>query len=161
WTQQLAEKYSGRKLVWAGAAAASIALLIGIVFGIQQWQLARLESQWKAMRPKVEQLDHVQRQIKRFRPWFDDSFASLSILRKMTEAFPEDGAVAAKTLEIRNLSVVRCSGTARDNQAFLKMIDQLRGVREIGEVQVDMLRGRSPLQFTFNFQWQEGGLREN
>jgi len=46
---------------------------------------------------------------------------------------------------------------ARDNQAFLKMLDQLRATREVADLKVDSVRGKTPLQFTFNFHWGESG----
>jgi Tfp pilus assembly protein PilN len=107
------------------------------------------------MEPKVKELDNMQQQIKKFRPWFDGSFRSLSILRKLAESFPEEGVVTAKTLEIRELSSITCSGTARDNQAFLRMLDQLRAAKEVTDVKVDQVRGTAPMQFTFNFHWGE------
>jgi len=103
----------------------------------------------------------MQQFIRRFRPWFDDSFPNLSILRRVTEAFPAEGVVTAKTVEIRELTAVTCSGVARDNQAFLKMLDQLRATREVGGLKVDQVRGKTPLQFTVNFQWGPGGANEN
>jgi len=151
-------RYSSKKLVPLGAAAGAIALLVASLFLIQQWQLSRWRGQWSAIDRKVTELDGLQVQIKQFRPWFDESFRSLSILRRLTEAFPEDGVVAAKTVEIRDQTDVTCSGTARDSQALLKTLDQLRGAKEIFDVKVDQIRGKSPLQFTFNFHW--GGARE-
>jgi hypothetical protein len=96
----------------------------------------------------------MQQQIRRFRPWFDESFRSLAILQRVTEAFPEDGAVVAKTLEIRDPGVIMCTGTARDQQALLKVVDLLRAQAEFSSVQVDQIRGK---QFTLNLQWTGGG----
>jgi hypothetical protein len=155
--QQVTTRFSSRKLVWAGATAGAVLLLVGGAFAIQQWQLSRLRTRWARMEPKVRELDEMQQQIKRFRPWFDESVRSLTILRKLTEAFPEDGVVSAKTVEIRELSSVTCSGAARDNQALLKMLDQLRATKEVSNLKVDQIRGKTPLQFTFNFHWGEGG----
>ena len=155
--QQLGTRFSSRKLVWAGATASAAVLLVGGAFLVQQWQLSRLQAHWALMAPKVRELEDMQQQIKRFRPWFDESVRSLTILRKITEAFPEDGVVSAKTLEIRDLSSVTCSGVARDNQALLKVLDQLRATKDIGNLKVDQIRGKTPLQFTFNFHWGEGG----
>jgi hypothetical protein len=155
--QQFTARFSSRKLVWAGATAGAVVLLVGGAILLQQWRLSRLRSEWAAMEPKVQELEDLQRQIRKFRPWFDDSFRTLSILRRLTEAFPVDGVVSAKTVEIRELSSVTCSGMARDNQAFLKMLDQLRAAKEVGDVKVDQVRGKPPMQFTFNFQWGEGG----
>lgn len=154
--RHLVQRYSARKLAWAGSIAAAAAVLLLGAFGWQQWQLSLLESRWAAMRAQVERADHVQGQIKRFRPWFDDSFRTLVILRKLTEAFPETGVVTAKTLEIREGSLVVCSGEARDQQAFLRMLDQLRGTAQFGNVTVDQVRGQNPMQFSFSFQWGEG-----
>jgi hypothetical protein len=130
------------------------------LFTWQQWHLSQLRDRWSGMSAKVTEIENLQTQIKRFRPWFDESYGTLSILRRVTEAFPEDGSVSAKSIEIRDLSVVTCSGTARDNTALLKTLDRLRATREIGEVKVDQIRGKSPLQFTFNFRWGKGGSHD-
>ncbi len=159
--QQFSTRYSSRKLVWAGATAGSAALLVAGLFLFQQWQLSDLGSQWKSMAPAVGELEHLQQQIRKFRPWFDDSFRNLTILRKLTEAFPEDGGVIAKTVEIRELSSVTCSGVAHDNEAFLKMRAHLQATREIADLKVDSVRGKTPLQFTLNFQWEAGGANEH
>jgi hypothetical protein len=136
-------------------------LLVAGAFGFQQWQLSDLRSQWTAMAPTVTELDDLQQQIRKFRPWFDESFRNLSILRKVTEAFPEDGMVSAKSFEIRELSSVSCSGVARDNAAFLRLHDQLRATKEIADLKVDSVKGKMPLQFTFNFRWEPGGANEH
>jgi hypothetical protein len=49
---------------------------------------------------------------------------------------------------------VTCSGVARDNQSFLKMLDKLRAAKEISDLKIEHVRGQSPLQFTFNFHWE-------
>ena len=113
------------------------------------------------MEPNVTELENLQQQIRKFRPWFDESFQSLTILRKLSEAFPEDGVISVKTLDIRDLSTITCSGVARDNQALFKVLDQLRSTKEIANVKIDQIRGKVPLQFTFNFQWGEGAARAN
>jgi hypothetical protein len=159
--QQFTTRYASRKLVPIGATAGALALLIGGAFAVQQWQLSRLDSEWSVMAPKVTELNGLQTQIRRFRPWFDDSFRNLTILRKITEAFPEQGDVSAKTLEIRDLSLVTCSGVARDNPSFLKMYEQLRATKEVTDLKVDNVRGKAPLQFTVNFRWEAGGANEH
>ncbi len=159
--QLLTARFSSRKIAWIGSTAGAAAVLIGGAVLIQQWQLSRLKSEWAGMEKRVHELEDMQQQIRRFRPWFDESFQGLSILRRVTEAFPTDGVVSAKTVEIRELSTVTCSGVALDNQAFLKMLDQLRASKEVGEVKVDQVRGKTPLQFTLNFQWGKGGASAN
>lgn len=154
--KQFSDRYTSRKLVGISAIAAAIAFAVGVAFLIQQWQLSRWQSQWTAMKPRVLELENQQRQIRKFRPWFDASVRSLSILRRLSEAFPEEGTVSAKTVEIRDPAVVTCSGTARDNQALLQTLDRLRASKDITAVQLEQIRGRSPLQFTFNFRWTGG-----
>lgn len=158
--QQFTSRYSSKKLLYAGLAAGFVLLVVAGLFTWQQWHLSQLRDRWSGMSAKVTEIENLQTQIKRFRPWFDDSYGTLSILRRVTEAFPEDGSVSAKSIEIRDLSVVTCSGTARDNTALLKTLDRLRATREIGEVKVDQIRGKSPLQFTFNFRWGKGGSHD-
>jgi hypothetical protein len=159
--QHLTSRFASRKLGWIGATAgAAAALILGAIL-FQHWQLSRLNSQWNGMAKQVTELEGMQAQIRHYRPWFDDSFKSLSILRRLTEAFPDTGSVTAKSVEIRDSSTITCSGTARDNQSFLHMLDQLRASREVGNVKVDQLRGKAPLQFTLNFQWAHGGGGEN
>ena len=82
-------------------------------------------------------------------------------MRQLTEAFPEDGSVSAKTVEIRDQNTVTCSGTARDNRALLRAVEKLRAVPRVSDVSVGMTRGRSPMQFTFSFHWGEGGKNEH
>jgi hypothetical protein len=140
-----------------GAAAAVLLLLVGGAFSVQQYKRSQLRSKWDGMSAKVRELDEMQTQIRRFRPWFDSTFRNLSIVRKVTEAFPEEGVVTAKSLEIRDVSAVSCSGVANDNQALLKMLEQLRASKDVRDLKVDNIRGKTPLQFTFNFHWGEGG----
>jgi hypothetical protein len=54
-----------------------------------------------------------------------------------------------------------CSGVARDNQAFLRMLDRLRGFKDVDELKVESLRGKTPLQFMLKFRWGQGGSNEN
>ena len=103
---------------------------------------------------RVRDLEETEQNIRKFRPWYDNSVQTLRILRRLTEAFPEDSSVTAKTLEIHDPGVVTCSGTARDQAALLKVLDALRASRDVTDVQVDQLRGKSPLQFSFNFHWE-------
>jgi hypothetical protein len=160
--QQFAAKYSSGKLQQAGLAAAAVFLLVGGAFLFQHWQFWRLESQWAGMKPRVQALEDMNAKIKQFRPWFDDSIRGLTILRRLTEAFPEDGSVTAKTVEIRDLAAVNCTGVARDYESLLKTISKLREARQIPEVNLGQTRGQPPaIQFSFSFVWNEGANNGN
>jgi hypothetical protein len=160
--QLVAARYSSGKLRTVGAAAAVVVAIVLGAFLIQQWQLTRYRSKWAAMAPKVHELDLVQQQIRQFRPWADDSFRALVILRQLTMAFPEDGVVSAKTVEIRDLNAVTCTGTTRDNQSLIKTRERLRSSGMISDLRTPQIRGtKPPLQFTLEFHWNEGGASEN
>ena len=142
-----------------GAVAAGIAVIVAGLFFIQQVQLWRLRSQWTGISAKVLELEAVQNNIRQYRPWFDDSFRDLAILRQLSLAFPEDGVVTAKTIEIRDDNTVSCSGNARDYAAVLAMQAKLRLADGVRSVKLDQIRGKSPMQFTFNFQYGNGGMQ--
>jgi len=160
--RQFATRYSSGRLRMAGAAAAVVLVLVGGLFAWQQWQLNHLRDEWRAMSPKVVELQKLQDQIRLFRPWFDDSIRGLSILRQIATAFPEDGVVSAKTVEIRDLSAVTCTGVARDNSALTKTMEKLGSSPGIADLHEVSLRGKPPsIQFTLNFSWNEGGKSAN
>jgi hypothetical protein len=159
--QQISARYSSGRLRFVGAGAAALLLIVGGAFGYQQWQLNKLNSKWTSMAPKKKELDKLQEKIRQFRPWYDDNIGGLSILKQLSTAFPKTGDVSAKSIEIRDLNTVTCTGTAKDNQSLLKVTEALRK-NGISDVKVDSIRGRVPsLQFTFDFHWPEGGLRAN
>lgn len=155
--QQLTSRFGTGKLRKVGMAAAAVLLLVIAAFGFQQFQLWRLQSRWSGMSARVGELDRMQAQIKQYRPWFDESLRSLSILRELTRAFPEDGSVTAKTVEIRGANLVTCTGTTRDNATLLRALAELRKTGRVADVKLNRLQGKSPMQFTFDFHWLEGG----
>jgi hypothetical protein len=160
--QQFMAKYSSGAMQRAGAAAAVLALLVGGAFLAQQIQIWRLKSQGAGVQRTARELQETQARIRKFRAWYDESLRNLTILKCLTEAFPEDGSVTAKTLEIRDLNTVTCNGTARDYQSLLRTVERLRGVPQIPDVSLGQTRGQSPnLQFQFSFVWSEGGNRAN
>jgi Tfp pilus assembly protein PilN len=154
--QRVWTHYTSGRLGSAGVVGIAVLVLVGALFGYQEMRLVKLRSQWSAMAPKVRQLEALRDQIRQYRSWYDDSARGLSILRQLTLAFPEDGAVSAKTVEIRDLNTVSCSGVARDNQSLLRMLDKLRGSGGVSELKVNQIRGKAPqLQFTFDFRWSD------
>ena len=159
--QQLVARYSSGRLRSAGAVAAGVVVLVGGLFLFQQVQLIVLRSQWSAMSARVQELDGLQQEIRQYRPWFDDSFRSLTILRQLTLAFPEDGSVTAKAVEIRNGNTVTCTGTAQDNGALLRTLNQLRTADGVTDVKLQQIRGKSPMQFSFDIHYGNGGGSEN
>ena len=159
--KRLARQCASGKLQAAGAVAAALLLLACGVFGIQQWLLFSLNAQWEKMSATAGELETVQQQIQQYRPWFDEALTSLTLLRELTLAFPEDGSVTAKTVEIRNQNAISCAGTARDHTALLQALARVRAVEDVHDVKVEQIRGKTPLQFTFAFQYGTEASHEN
>ncbi len=153
--QLLAGKISSpKKLLWAGATVGGIILCILLAFGWQQWRIMKLQAEWDGMKDKVASLEADQDQIRKYRPWFDESFRSMRILKRLAEVFPEEGSVSAKIIEYRSPSFVICSGTARDQQSLQKVFDQLSASEGVSDVHYGQIHGQNPVQFTFDFQWE-------
>jgi hypothetical protein len=157
--RQFRARYASRKLMAAGATAAAVAVLVLLAFLAQQVQLIYWRAKWTAIKPRVNALEKTQQQIVKFRPWFDESHRSLSILRRLTEAFPVDGAVSAKVVGIRSPAAVTVTvkGNARSDQALLRTFAQLRAAQGVQNANLETMHGQSPIQFTVTFQWGGGG----
>ncbi len=150
--EQFSAKYASGKLRTIATVVGAIVAIIAALFLFQQFELMRLRSQWNAMSAKVKELSALQDKIQRYQPWDDTTIRGLTILRQMTLAFPENGSVTAKSIEIRNGNTVTCSGTASDYGALLQTLSQLRSTQGVSSVTVEQIRGKSPMQFTFDFQ---------
>jgi hypothetical protein len=160
--QQFTAKYGSGKARKAIAAAAVLLLILIALFLYQEVQLVHWQSRWNQMSGEVSQLKAIEGKIQQYQPWSDNSIRGLSILKQITTAFPEDGAVTAKSLEIRDLNNVICSGTARSMQSLVMTQGQLQKNPNIAGVKITQIRGRSPaLQFTLDIQCVEGGFRAN
>ncbi|HEU5396967.1 MAG TPA: hypothetical protein VFV81_07360 [Verrucomicrobiae bacterium] len=154
--EQFVAKYSSGKLRSIGAAAAAVVAVVLGLFLFQQAELIHLRSQWSRMSAKVNDLTALQKKIQRYQGWYDSSFPALTVLRQLTLAFPEDGSVTAKSIEIRGGNRITCTGTASDNAALLHVLGQLRAADGVTDVNVEQIRGRAPMQFTFDLQWGIG-----
>lgn len=155
-------RYSTGRWQRAGLAAAFVAFLVFAAFAFQQVQLWRLQSKWGRLQKQALEVRELQQKTAKFRPWQDNSLRTLTIIKKVTEAFPEDGAVTAKILEIRDQNNVVFTGVAHNYQALLQTVERLRAIPEVPDVSVGPTRGQSPaLQFTVSFVWTEGGKNAN
>jgi hypothetical protein len=159
WTR-LVTRYSSKRVGTAGVALGVIVLVGLLAFGWQEFRRWSLRAEWGAMQAQVTALDAVQSRIREYRPFYDTSFRTLTLLKRITECFPDTGAVTAKTVEMKTADVhgsstVSISGTTRDNAALLRTLDQLRRIKQIQGLKVEQIRGtgKTPQQFTFTFRW--------
>ncbi len=65
--------------------------------------------------------------------------------------------MTAKTIEIRDNGLVNCTGVAQTYQALLTTLQQLQASPGVRAVKIDMVHGKSPMQFTFEFQYNNNG----
>lgn len=154
--KQLASRLSARGLLYLGIGGATLALLLSVAFVTQGMRLQRLELQWKMLKPKVDRVKALQDSVRTFRPWFDNSVPSLTITARIAQAFPEEGSVWVKTLEVKDLSTITCTGNARSDRDWLLLLDSLRKTPGITDLQVLQARGNNPLQFSLSFHWKKG-----
>ena len=156
---QFVTKYSSGRLRTTGAVTAGIATIGLGIFMVQQIQLWQLRSQWSKMETKVAQLENIQGQIHQYRPWYDGTFKNLAVLRQLSLAFPEDGAVTSKNITIRDGNTVTCAGTAKDNSSLLAVEARLNAVPGVTAVHREQTRGnKPPIQFVFSFKFNNGGV---
>jgi hypothetical protein len=146
-----------RRTVWTVAGA--VTSVVVLAFLVQQVQLSLQESRWAALSGKVRELERIQQDLRQFRPWTPESARGLAILEAISSAFPENGSVTAKVVEIRESGEVVCSGTATDSPAFLAMTSRLSALPGVSKVHHDQSRGASPMQFNLTFVWNGGTAR--
>jgi hypothetical protein len=152
WSQLMA-RYSSKRLATAGFIGAGVAVLAVLAFGWLEFRRWSLRSEWAGMQAQVTQLEAVKAKIKEFRPFYDTSFRNLNILKRVTECFPENGSVTARSFEVHGNAMVTISGTARDNASLLRVQEQLRKAKEVQGLKIEQIRGKTPMQFTLTFRW--------
>lgn len=141
---------SNRGRIGIGIAVLALAAL---TFWYQGHKLARLERIWAELEPDATEVDAIQAKIRQFRPWFSSRAESLEITEHLTRAFPEEGSVWARNLEIRDNGKVFCAGLAKDSESLLGMLDELRAMPQVSELTVQQVRGEGQVQFAFGYSW--------
>ena len=153
WRQFVATKLSTQKLAYAGGAAAVAVVIVGGLFGWQQIQLYSLNKRWDAIKVRVTDLNRQTANIEKYRPWFDESIPGLTILAKLTSAFPDYGYVTVKNLEIRDLNTISVHGTAQSIPYFNVMRQSLGRVPGVVELHADTSGSGVQMQYNLTYQW--------
>lgn len=154
--RQLTQRVSSRGMLWLSAAAVTLVLLGGGSFTYQYFRLTSLETRWEAIEPAVTEVEALQQQIRQYRLWFDSDVQSLRIMKDLAAAFPEEGSVWIKTLEISDLSEVHCTGYTQGEGELRAMEERLRENARVVALHEKDIRGDSPVQFALSFYWDEG-----
>jgi len=160
--KQYTEKYGTGRTRKIMAIAAVVAVILLGMFLYQQIQLQIWRAKWKQMSAEVAVLKGVHAKVDKYQPWSDKNVTGLTILKQITTAFPKTGDVTVKSLEIRDLNTIICSGVARSLPALTATQGQLRQTKGIIDVSQGPARGRAPAwQFTLTIKFNPGAFRAN
>ena len=151
--QEMAHRFDSRGRRWMIGAAIGLIVLPVLAFFVRSRIESSLQSEWDGMKRNVVDLESLQQDIRRFRPWFEPAPLNLLALESITEAFPEQGEVWAKSVQIGEDFKVTCSGFAQNQPALLAMLGRLRARTDVTAVQVQSVRGEKPVQFSFTYKW--------
>lgn len=134
-------------------AAALIVLPLLLLF-IRSRIESHLQARWDAMADEVGELDALQQKIREFRPWFEPAPQGLQLLDSLIQAFPEQGDVWAKSIQVAEGDKVTCTGFARTQPALMGLLGRMRARPDITALQVQQIRGENPIQFSITYQWE-------
>jgi hypothetical protein len=131
-------RFSGRRMLWAGA----VALVILTAIGASVWdawdrqrELASLLEQQQQMQPQVDAAEALVARVSLARKWYDRRPAFLACLREVTDAFPEQGQqIWATSLSIRDTGKATLDGKAADQRAVLAVRDRLAANKSFADV---------------------------
>lgn len=153
--QQMTARYGSSKLRTAGVLVAAVVLIICGVFGYQQFNLMRLRKEYKGMGAQLKEIKKFEDQIKSFQSWSASTLPSLTILKIVTDSFPDNGTLAAaKNVVIHDLSSVSCVGQCQSFPTLLAIMDRVRTNSGVSDVrQINYQANKTPNQFTFEFRW--------
>lgn len=153
WPAEL-QRFNTRMGRQIAAAVLGVILLPVFAFAILSQMESSLEGEWNGMRDRVADLDALQQKIRQFRPWFEPTPQTLQAMQTLIAAFPEQGDVWTKSVQIGEGYKVSCSGFARNQPALMGFLDRLRTRPGITAVQVQQLRGDNPVQFSVTCKWE-------
>ena len=152
--QNVARQFDDRRRRWIAGSIAGAILLLAITFLVRSHIASSLDAEWNGMRRKVADLEALQQRIRQFRPWFEAAPQSLQIVEGLAAAFPDQGDVWAKSVQVTDGTKVTCAGFARNQSALLAWFDRLRARKDVTGLQVQQVRGENPIQFSITYKWE-------
>jgi len=140
------------RLIVAGAVG--LIFLPLLVLFIRHEYENHLENEWNSMKKNVAELDALQQKIRQFRPWFEPAPQVLQVIENVVAAFPEQGDVWAKSLQVTDGNKVTCTGFARNQAVLLALLERMRAMPGVTDLQRGPMRGDNPVQFSFTCKWE-------
>jgi len=151
----------GRKLLHGGAAAAIV--LLAVAWLLLDWrsnvtEAKRLEAQLAGMADEVAQARAVIEKVDYARDWGDRRPSQLDAILRLTNAFPQVGAIWATSLTVKEDMRIGLSGTAVSKSAVLDLLDRLRKDPALADVKQEYIQqaGRrgEEVSFAMSFTYQ-------
>jgi hypothetical protein len=152
--QELLQRVDTSRRRWLLLGAAGLVLLPLLLLLIRSQIESHLQSRWDAMADSVADLDEIQQKIHEFRPWFEPAPQGLQLLQSLVVAFPEQGDVWAKSIQVAEDGKVTCTGFARTQPALMALLARMRARPDITGLQMQQVRGENPIQFSVTYQWE-------
>lgn len=149
-------RLSKRGTMWAVGIALLAVLGLGGSFGYQTYLLRVLAARWSQIESNVKNVETLRDNVRKNRPWFDDSVQSLRIVKTLVGTFPPDGSVYAKSIKISNQEKIVCTGMSRNDAVRQQMAKQLQDATGFDDMHIDV-QGQPPQQqFTLSCVWRGG-----
>jgi len=152
--EEIFQRFDSKRRRWMAVAAAAVFLLLLLAVMIRSHMESSLTAEWDGMKRNVAEVDALQQKIRRFRPWFEPTPQGLQVLESLVSAFPDGGDVWAKSIQIGEGYKITCTGFARDQAAWLGLLDRLRIRPDVTALQVQQVRGANPVQFSVTYKWE-------
>ncbi len=152
--QNFVRQFDDRRRRTIALAIVAAILLPALTFFIRSRIESSLDAEWAGMRRTVTDLESLQQRIRQFRPWFEPAPQSLQIVEGLATAFPDQGDVWAKSVQVMEGTKVTCTGFARNQSALLAWFDRLRSRKDVTGLQVQQVRGENPIQFSITYKWE-------
>lgn len=157
--QTMARQFDDRRRRWLALTVLAALILPIIVFIVRSRMESGLTAEWAGMSRKVSDVEKLQTRIRLFRPWFDPTPQSLHVLEALDSAFPEQGDVWAKSIQITDGAKINFVGFARNQGAMGAFLTRLRAHADVSTVQVQTQRGENPIQFTMTYRWGPNDIK--
>ncbi len=152
--QVLLQRFDSKRRRWIVAGVLVFLFLPILAMIIQSRIESGLEAEWNGMKRKVSDLDDLQQNIRKYRPWFDPAPETLIVLEGVIASFPDSGEVWAKNLQVSEGQKVTCTGFAKNHAALLALLERLRARPEVSNLQLQQERGDAPIQFSIVLKWE-------
>jgi hypothetical protein len=141
-----------RRRIIIGAVA--LVFLPVFIYFIRSEIESHYQSRWDSMKADSDELGTIQQNIRLYHPWFKQTPESLQVLQSLVLAFPDEGDVWAKSIQVAVGDKVTCTGFAKNQPALMALLARLRARPDISLLQVQQIRGENPIQFTVAYQWE-------